>query len=39
VDLFAELTRLTGAYALCGAAALAIHGAPRATKDHGNDDR
>jgi len=40
VDLFAELTSLTQAlaaakvdYALCGAVALAIHGAPRATKD------
>jgi hypothetical protein len=40
VDLFAELSHLTQAlstagvdYALCGAVALAIHGAPRATKD------
>lgn len=40
VDLFAELQSLTGSlaasrvdYALCGAVALAIHGAPRATKD------
>jgi hypothetical protein len=40
VDLFAELLRLTAAfdaehvdYAICGAIALAVHGAPRATKD------
>ena len=40
MDLFAELAGLTQAlsaanvdYALCGAVALAIHGAPRATKD------
>ena len=40
VDLFGELTALAAAfdaagvdYALCGAIALAIHGAPRATKD------
>lgn len=40
MDLFAELAALTHAlsvanvdYALCGAVALAIHGAPRATKD------
>lgn len=40
MDLFAELAHLTQAlsaanvdYALCGAVALAIHGAPRATKD------
>ena len=40
VDLFAEVVALTAAleaatidYALCGGVALAIHGAPRATKD------
>jgi hypothetical protein len=40
VDLFGELSIVTRAlagaavdYALCGAVALAIHGAPRATKD------
>ena len=40
MDLFAEFTALARAlatakvdYALCGAVALAIHGAPRATKD------
>jgi hypothetical protein len=40
VDLFAEVIALTAAldaaavdYAICGGVALAIHGAPRATKD------
>jgi hypothetical protein len=40
VDLFAEVVALTAAldaaaidYAICGGVALAIHGAPRATKD------
>lgn len=40
MDLFAELLQLTAAldaeqveYAICGAIALAVHGAPRATKD------
>jgi hypothetical protein len=40
VDLFAEVVALTAAldaaaidYAICGGIALAIHGAPRATKD------
>jgi hypothetical protein len=40
MDLFAELVALTAAldsaaldYAICGAVALAIHGAPRATRD------
>jgi hypothetical protein len=40
VDLFAEVVDLTAAldaaavdYAICGGVALAIHGAPRATKD------
>lgn len=40
VDLFAEVAALTGAldaaaidYAICGGVALAVHGAPRATKD------
>jgi hypothetical protein len=40
VDLFAEVVALVAAldaaaidYAICGAVALAIHGAPRATKD------
>lgn len=40
VDVYAELVAILGAldeahveYALCGALALAVHGAPRATKD------
>jgi len=40
VDLFAEVVALTSAldaaavdYAICGGVALAVHGAPRATKD------